>query len=59
MSSTFRIGAKVLYRTPRGGQEGVGKILDIHQTERGLWYEVKDRNTGAVVRLRASSMELE
>lgn len=57
--SQFKRGATVLYRTPRGGQEGIGKIVEIHQTERGLWYEVKDRNTGAVVRLRASSMELE
>ncbi len=58
MSKQLRIGATVTYRTPRGGQEGIGKIVDVHQTERGLWYEVKDRNTGAVVRLRVSSMEL-
>lgn len=58
MSQQFSKGAMVLYRTPRGGQEGIGTVVDIHQTERGLWYEVKDRNTGAVVRLRFSSMEL-
>lgn len=55
----FKKGQTVLYRTPRGAQEGIGKIIDIHQTARGLWYEVKDRNTGALVRLRESSLELE
>lgn len=53
----FKRGQSVTYRTPRGAQEGAGKIVDLIQTLRGVWYEVKDRNTGAVVRLRASSME--
>lgn len=57
--SQFKRGASVLYRTPRGAQEGAGKIVDIIQTLRGIWYEVKDRNTGAKVRLRAGSLELE
>ena len=59
MSATFKQGQTVLYRTPRGSQEGIGKIIELHSTARGVWYEVKDRNTGALVRLRASSLELE
>ncbi len=56
-SKMFKRGQSVTYRTPRGAQEGAGKIVDLIQTLRGVWYEVKDRNTGAVVRLRASSLE--
>jgi len=55
----FKRGQNVLYRTPRGAQEGVGKIVDVLSTLRGAWYEVKDKNTGAIVRLRASCLELE
>lgn len=53
----FKKGQKVLYRTPRGAQEGIGKIVEIYDTRRGSWYEVRDLNTGAVLRLRARSME--
>lgn len=58
MSSTFKRGSRVTYRTPRGSQEGIGKIIEVVETLRGLWYEVKDANTGAVVRLRAANLEL-
>lgn len=58
MASTFKTGNKVYYRTPRGAQEGLGKIVQILESARGLWYEVKDSATGAVLRLRAASLEL-
>jgi len=48
--------AKVQYRTPRGGQAGEGKIVDIIETAKGLWYAVKDAATGATVKLRASGL---
>lgn len=58
MAASFKRGSKVTYRTPRGAQEGIGKIVEIIEGLRGLWYEVKDLNTGAIVRLRAASLEL-
>lgn len=50
--------AKVKYRTPRGGQTGEGKITEIVETQRGLWYTVKDAATSALVKLRARNIEL-
>lgn len=58
MTDNFKRGQTVLYRTPRMGQEGMGKIVQVLSTTRGAWYEVKDGNTGALVRLRAGNMEL-
>lgn len=58
MSTSFKVGRKVTYRTPRGAQEGLGKIINIIEGKRGLWYEVRDLNTGATVSLRAANLEL-
>jgi len=58
MVDNFKKGSTVLYRTPRMGQEGKGKIVQVIPTARGVWYEVKDSNTSALVRLRAANMEL-
>lgn len=58
MAASFKNGAKVRYTTPRGAQSGRGKIVDVIETARGLWYEVKDSETGATVRLRAANLEL-
>lgn len=48
--------AKVKYTTPRGGQTGEGKIIEITETLRGLWFTVKDGTTGALVKLRARNV---
>lgn len=58
MTQHFKRGAKVAYRTPRGAQEGYGRVVDIHFGLRGLWYEIKDRDTGAYIKLRAASLSL-
>lgn len=50
--------AKVRYTTPRGGQTGEGKVIEIQETLRGLWYVVKDAATGAQVKLRARNIQL-
>lgn len=36
----------------------MGVVTQVIETGRGAWYEVKDKNTGALVRLRAASMEM-
>jgi len=56
--ANLTIRKKVSYRTPKGASEGVGTIINILHTQRGAWYEVKDSNTGAIVRLRAANIEL-
>lgn len=56
--ASLKTGSKVYYRTPRGSQEGLGKIVQILDSKRGAWYEVKDQATGAVLRLRAANIEL-
>lgn len=48
--------SKVRYTTPRGAQTGEGKIVEIQETLRGLWYVVKDAATGAIVKLRARNI---
>jgi hypothetical protein len=49
--------AKVQYRTPRGTRSGRGKVIAIHETARGLWYEIKDDQSGETIRLRASGLQ--
>lgn len=51
-------GVRVLYRTPRGVQEGLGEIARVLRTGRGYWFEIKDVHTGAVVRVRAAALEV-
>jgi hypothetical protein len=55
---SFRKNFKVAYRTPRGSQEGQGYIVAIRETGRGVWFEVKDIGTGAIVCLRAANLSL-
>lgn len=55
---SFKRNSKVTYETPRGGQSGIGKIIEVVETTRGLWYVVKDTDTGATVKLRASGLTL-
>ena len=51
-------GAKVAYKSPRGARAGTGKIVDIIESARGLWYSVKDDATTAVIKLRAANLSL-
>jgi hypothetical protein len=53
---SFKKNARVHYTTPRGGQQGYGKITEITETSRGLWYSVTDSKTGAVIKLRAANI---
>lgn len=55
-TNPLKKNAKVRYATPRGGQTGEGKITEVQETLRGLWYVVKDAATGAVVKLRARNV---
>ena len=59
-ASKFRLGAKVTYRTHRPpNTEGSGKIAAIHETQRGLWYEVQPTDKSlASVRVRVSGLAL-
>lgn len=57
MRNTFKRGADVYYTTPRGGQSGRGKIKAIHETTRGLRYEVEDSVSKARVRVRAAGLD--
>lgn len=59
----FRLGAKVTYRTHRPPtSSGTGKIVDIVETQRGLWYEVQPTAARGVdvkpVRVRVSGLAL-
>ena len=58
MSNPLKKNAKVRYTTPQGRQTGEGKITEVQETLRGLWYVVKDGATGAIVKLRARNIAL-
>lgn len=58
MASSFKKGATVHYETPRGTRSGTGKIRAVLESARGLWYEVVDSSTKAVVKLRAANIQL-
>ena len=57
MSKAFKKNQQVRYQTPCGAQAGTGKVIAVLETLRGLWYEVKDTSTKAVLRLRAANIE--
>ena len=54
----FKRGQRVKYHSTRGTRSGVGKIVDVIETQRGLWYEVKDESTKENFRFRASCLNL-
>lgn len=62
-NAKFRLGAKVTYRTHRPpSTSGTGEVAFIHETQRGLWYEVQPTAPRGVevkpVRVRVSGLAL-
>ena len=53
-TSAYKVGQKVTYRTHHG-REGTGKIIDIRDLGKGLWFDVKG-DDGKVTKLRAAQL---
>jgi hypothetical protein len=53
--SLFKKGLKVRYCTPRG-RDGYGKIVEVIETARGLWYVVADAATKTQTKVRAAGL---
>jgi len=50
----FKKGASVHYRSR--ARSGSGKIVEVRETERGLWYGVKTSEIGDVLFVRVSGL---
>ena len=58
MATTFRKGQKVRYFSAITGDSGTGKIVDIHPTRRGDWYQIKDdEDAKRKIKRRAAQLE--
>lgn len=52
----FKVNSRVSYKTPRQPDYRPGKVIAIHNTARGDWYEVVDTETKEHVRVRAAGL---
>lgn len=56
MSNSLKKGAKVSYRGARGDRRGTGKITNVTESDRGLWYTVRDDADKSTIKVRAAQL---
>jgi hypothetical protein len=57
MSTTFKKGNQVKFTSSRTGDRADGKIVEVIETLRGLWYRIKTTD-GREIKVRGAELQL-